>query len=83
MKEAAWKYSHGKQLLLDGTFGMCNCQLLLFTGLTIDDQWRGVPIVFFLFSAPTSNQETHMQDMIQTFLRSYSRLGFLASGKDQ
>jgi len=59
MKEAAWKYSHGKQLPLDGTFGICNHWLLLLIGLTINDQWRGVPIVFFLFSAPTGSQAIH------------------------
>ena len=29
MKEAAWKYAHCSQVILDGTFGMCNKKTLL------------------------------------------------------
>jgi len=36
MKAAPWKYTHSGQLLLDGTFGLCNHHLLLFIGLGID-----------------------------------------------
>ncbi|KIJ41799.1 hypothetical protein M422DRAFT_255113 [Sphaerobolus stellatus SS14] len=53
MKAAAWKYAHGGQLILDGTFGICDSRLLLFIGMAIDEKQHGVPIVFFLFSAPT------------------------------
>jgi len=59
MKSAAWNYAHGRQLVLDGTFGICDCRLLLFIGLAIDNNNKGVPIVFFLFSAPTGSQATH------------------------
>ncbi|KAJ7585767.1 hypothetical protein C8J56DRAFT_892449 [Mycena floridula] len=30
MKEAAWKYAHQSQIILDGTFGVCNKNILLF-----------------------------------------------------
>lgn len=59
MKSAAWKYAHDGQLILDGTFGLCDRRLLLFIGLTIDEAGKGVPIVFFLFSALTGTQATH------------------------
>ena len=30
MKEAAWKYSHKTQLILDRTFGVCDCRVFTF-----------------------------------------------------
>jgi hypothetical protein len=59
MDQAAWKYAHHSQLILDGTFGICTTRLLLFTAMAIDEQGKGVPIAFFLFSAPTGNRATH------------------------
>ncbi|KIJ48273.1 hypothetical protein M422DRAFT_248076 [Sphaerobolus stellatus SS14] len=59
MKDAAWKYTHGGQLIMDGTFGICDRRLLLFIGMGIDEKGKGVPIVFFLFSAPSGSQATH------------------------
>ena len=38
MEEAAWKYAHHAQLVLDGTFGICSSRLLLFIALARDDQ---------------------------------------------
>ena len=74
MKAAAWKYTHGGQLILDGTFGLCDRRLLLFIGLGIDDSRKGVPIVFFLFSAPTGSQATHAgydTDILTELLREW------------
>ena len=59
MKDAAWKYVHGSQLVLDGTFGICSARLLLFIALGKDEDGKGVPVAFFLFSAPTGNKATH------------------------
>jgi hypothetical protein len=59
MKVAAWKYTHDNQMILDGTFGISDTRLLLFIALGIDDSGKGIPLVFFLFSAPTGNQATH------------------------
>ncbi|KAF7971659.1 hypothetical protein HWV62_20624 [Athelia sp. TMB] len=59
MDEAAWRYAHGKQLILDGTFGVCSSRLLLFIAMAVDDDGKGLPIAFFLFSAPTGNKATH------------------------
>lgn len=58
MDEAAWKYAHHSQVVLDGTFGVCSTRLLLFIALAVDDHRKGVPIAFFLFSAPTGNRAT-------------------------
>ncbi|KAG8740946.1 hypothetical protein FRC11_015058, partial [Ceratobasidium sp. 423] len=59
MKEAAWRYGHQRQILVDGTFGVCDRRILLFIVMGIDEQSRGVPLAFLLFSAPGGNQATH------------------------
>lgn len=59
MDEAAWRYAHGGQLILDGTFGVCSSRLLLFIAMAVDEHGKGIPIAFFLFSAPTGNRATH------------------------
>ncbi|KAI1781826.1 hypothetical protein LXA43DRAFT_977888 [Ganoderma leucocontextum] len=47
MRDAASKYGHDSQIILDGTFGVCDRKVLL-----------GVPLAFFLFSAPSGNAQT-------------------------
>lgn len=59
MDEAAKKYAHHSQLVLDGTFGVCSSRLLLFIALAVDEENKGVPIAFFLFSAATGAKATH------------------------
>jgi hypothetical protein len=59
MKNAAWKHVHQGQVILDGTFGVCSSQLLLFIALGVDGDGNGVPITLFLFSAPTGNRAMH------------------------
>ncbi|KAF8147129.1 hypothetical protein K438DRAFT_1689141, partial [Mycena galopus ATCC 62051] len=56
MKEAAWKYGYQSQIVVDGTFGVCDSRLLLFIVMGIDSDKKGVPLAFLLFSAPTGNQ---------------------------
>lgn len=58
MREAAWKYGHHNQILLDGTFGVCDKKMLLFIAMGVDEANRGVPLAFFLFSAPSENKKT-------------------------
>lgn len=58
MDKAAHKYAHQSQLILNGTFGICSSRLLLFIAMAVDEEWKGVPITFFLFSAPTGNRAT-------------------------
>ncbi|TFK78557.1 hypothetical protein K466DRAFT_507120 [Polyporus arcularius HHB13444] len=58
MRTAAWKYSHGSQMILDGTFGLCDRKVLLFIVMGIDEKARGVPLAFLMFSAPSGNQHT-------------------------
>ncbi|KAG8951146.1 hypothetical protein FRC03_012630 [Tulasnella sp. 419] len=58
MEEMAWKYGHMSQILLDGTFGVCDRRVLLFIAMAIDEECKGVPLAFFLFSAPMGNKQT-------------------------
>jgi len=59
MKAAAWKYVHKKQLILDGTFGLCTARLLVWIAMGVDENNHGVPVAIFLFSAPTGAKATH------------------------
>ncbi|KAJ3832225.1 hypothetical protein F5878DRAFT_654682 [Lentinula raphanica] len=52
MDQAAFKYIHHSQLIVDGTFGH------LFA-MGVDEENKGIPIALFLFSAPTGNHATH------------------------
>ena len=58
MWEAAWKYAHQSQIILDGTFGVCDKKILLFIIMGIDENKKGVPLAFLLFSAPSGNWHT-------------------------
>ncbi|KAF9002405.1 hypothetical protein BDZ89DRAFT_1243249 [Hymenopellis radicata] len=58
MKAMAWKYGHQSQILLDGTFGLCDSKLLLFILMGIDEDGHGVPLAFLFFSAPSGNKHT-------------------------
>lgn len=58
MVDAAWSYSHKSQIILDGTFGICNAKMLLFIVMGVDEKNRGVPLAFLLFSAPSENRHT-------------------------
>lgn len=58
MKEAAWKYGHESQIILDGTFGVCDKKILLFIVMGVDENKKGVPLAFLLFSAPSGNRHT-------------------------
>lgn len=58
MTDAAWKYGHNSQIVLDGTFGFCNSRMLLFVALAVGSDTHGIPIAFFLFSAPSGAIQT-------------------------
>jgi hypothetical protein len=58
MNAAAWKYGHENQIILDGTFGVCNSRVLLFIVMVVDEDRKGVPVAFLMFSAPTGNKQS-------------------------
>ena len=41
-RKAAWKYGHGKLILMDGTFNVSDKRVLLFIVMVIDENWKGV-----------------------------------------
>ncbi|KAF7797218.1 hypothetical protein EIP86_008410 [Pleurotus ostreatoroseus] len=79
MKEAAWRYAHRSQIILDGTFGICQKKLLLFIVMGLDRKRRGVPIAFLLFTPPAGNRFTaggYNTDILEKLLHSWvSSLG--------
>ncbi|KAI0645944.1 hypothetical protein C8Q79DRAFT_927035 [Trametes meyenii] len=71
MCDAAWKYCHHKQLVLDGTFGVCTSRLLLWIAMGIDKAGHGIPMAMFLFLAPSGTRATHAgynTDILATLL---------------
>ncbi|KZT32968.1 hypothetical protein SISSUDRAFT_1037372 [Sistotremastrum suecicum HHB10207 ss-3] len=59
MVAATWALAHHKQLVFDGTFGVCSSRLLLFIAMGVDKEGKGVPLALFLFSAPGGNAASH------------------------
>jgi hypothetical protein len=58
MRAAAWNYGHENQIILDGTFGVCDSRLLLFILMVTDENKKGIPVAFLLFSAPAGNKQS-------------------------
>ncbi|KZT02331.1 uncharacterized protein LAESUDRAFT_662002 [Laetiporus sulphureus 93-53] len=58
MREAAWQYANKSQIILDGTFGICDKKILLFIIMAIDEERKGIPLAFLQFSAPSGNHHT-------------------------
>jgi len=59
MHNAAWKYGHKQQVLMDLTFGFCSAHVLLAILLALDEKGSGVPIAFIIFTAQDSAKVTH------------------------
>jgi hypothetical protein len=59
MRSAAIRFIYQKQLVLDGTFGLSSARLLVWIAMGIDDNNHGLPVAFFLFSAPSGTKATH------------------------
>ena len=76
MKEAAWKYAHKSQIILDGTFGVCDKKLLLFIVMGMDEDRKGVPLAFLFFSAHSGNRHTaagYNTEIIQELLTKWKQ----------
>ncbi|KAG2114687.1 uncharacterized protein F5147DRAFT_570229, partial [Suillus discolor] len=52
-------YGHKKLLLLDGTLGINSAHSLLFIGMVVDNAKKGIPVVFFHFTAKKSTTAAH------------------------
>lgn len=57
-QEYAWKYGHQNLILVDGTFGISKHKLLLFIIMVIDENNKGIPVAFILFTPPQYNRLT-------------------------
>ncbi|PBK70253.1 hypothetical protein ARMSODRAFT_1036416, partial [Armillaria solidipes] len=58
-QEAAWRYGHQKQVLMDLTFGFSSSRVLLGILLAMDENKRGIPLGFILFSARKDAKAVH------------------------
>ncbi|TFK60149.1 hypothetical protein BDN72DRAFT_779776, partial [Pluteus cervinus] len=58
-QNAAWKYGHKKQILMDLTFGFSSARTLLAILMAIDENGKGIPIAFMIFTARKEAQATH------------------------
>jgi hypothetical protein len=59
MRDAAWKYGHKKQALMDLTFGVCSACALLVILMALDENGTGIPICFIMFTARETAKATH------------------------
>ena len=59
MREAAWKFGHNQQVLMDLTFWICSARVLLVILRAIDHSGTGIPICFMLFTARESAKAIH------------------------
>ncbi|RGB25355.1 hypothetical protein C1646_771868 [Rhizophagus diaphanus] len=57
-RKLAWSFGHEDILLLDGTFDICNCKILLFILMILNQQRQGIPIAYFIFSPSFQNKCT-------------------------
>ncbi|KAJ7153245.1 hypothetical protein C8R46DRAFT_830330, partial [Mycena filopes] len=58
-KLLAWKFGHRRQVLMDLTFGVCNGRALLAIMMGLDDENKGLPLAFMLFTAKKDTKAVH------------------------
>ncbi|KAJ3287842.1 hypothetical protein HDU76_007770 [Blyttiomyces sp. JEL0837] len=56
--QLAWEIAHKRLIIMDGTFGISKSRILLFVMMGVDQGRRGVPLAYFLFSAPPQAKNT-------------------------
>jgi hypothetical protein len=59
MRERAWQFAHGGQLLADITFGFSSARANLMILMAIDNQFKGVPIAYIVFTACADTKAVH------------------------
>ncbi|KAF4602770.1 hypothetical protein EYR40_005987 [Pleurotus pulmonarius] len=57
MVEAAWKYGHHAQIVLDSTFGVCSVRMLLFITLGIDEEGKAL-LLFLQYTKKMDQSES-------------------------
>jgi hypothetical protein len=58
-KLLAWKFGHKKQILMDLTFGVCSGRALLAILMALDDENKGLPVAFMMFTAKKQTKAVH------------------------
>ena len=58
-QEMAWKFGHKRQMLMDGTFGVCSTCVLVFFLMVIDDRNVGVPVATIMFTPKKDAKAGH------------------------
>ncbi|KAM6494944.1 hypothetical protein JOM56_009567, partial [Amanita muscaria] len=58
-RQMAWSYGHQKQMILDGTFGVCSTSVLVFFLMAIDDRNVGIPVATIVFTLKKDAKAGH------------------------
>ncbi|EJF55564.1 hypothetical protein DICSQDRAFT_73485, partial [Dichomitus squalens LYAD-421 SS1] len=53
----AWRYGHGKIILVDLTFGFSSARANVWIVMVIDEAYKGIPVAYILFSAKEETSE--------------------------
>ncbi|CAG8443059.1 2702_t:CDS:2 [Cetraspora pellucida] len=72
----AWQYGHEKCIILDDSFETGNKKLLLYVIMVIDEQKKGIPVGYLLFSKsnnPHTMEENNHEDTILKLLIEYKK----------
>ncbi|KAI0747612.1 hypothetical protein C8Q80DRAFT_1104039, partial [Daedaleopsis nitida] len=56
-RTAAWNHGHHRTILADLTFGFCSARTNLWILMVVDDQFRGIPVAYVIFSAKANTSE--------------------------
>jgi hypothetical protein len=73
-KKIAWEYGHNGIIHFDGTFGFSNKKVLLFVLLIINQDNKGIPIGYLLFSAASGAQRassSYNHSILKELLKQY------------
>ncbi|CAG8533602.1 33584_t:CDS:2, partial [Racocetra persica] len=83
----AWQYGHEKCIILDDSFETGNKKLLLYVIMVIDEQNKGIPVGYLLFSksnSPHAMEENNNEDIIlQKLLIEYKKRLNNSNGNSQ
>ena len=72
-RDVAWKYGNNNVLVMDGTFGVSTKKVLCFIVHVVDENNRGNPCAYFVFS-PKTGQEGVAGAYDTEILRMYLQL---------
>ncbi|RIB19246.1 hypothetical protein C2G38_2036221 [Gigaspora rosea] len=65
----AWQYGHEKYIILDDSFETGNKKLLLYVIMVVDEQNKGIPVGYLLYSRPNNFYMMEANDHKYTILK--------------